>query len=131
MYYNIMKTLLIIMIAFSSMSAQEVKYSFDYRENRTPDGWDRVDTPGDVVFHETRHSNTITIITSDSFKMFYVKSKQFFIRQDTYLITLVDEQWQESSIRLVVKETLDTMDLYFYSDRAEDRYYKLSLKRCQ
>jgi hypothetical protein len=119
------------MIAFSSMSAQEVKYSFDYRENRTPDGWDRVDTPGDVVFHETRRSNTITIITRDSFKMFYVKSKQLFIRQDTYLITLVDDKWQESSVRLVVKETLDTMDLYFYSDRVEDKYYRLSLKRCQ
>jgi hypothetical protein len=123
-----MKTLLIIMIAFSSMSAQEVKYSFDYRENRTPTGWDRVDTPGDVVFHDNK---TIAIITSDSFKMFYVKSRQFFIRQDTYLITLVDKQWQESSMRLVVKETLDTMDLYFYSDRAEDRYYKLSLKICK
>ncbi len=126
-----MKKLLIIMLAFSSMSAQEAKYSFDYRENRTPTGWSRVDTPGDVVFDETRRSNTITIITRDSFNMFYVKSKQLFIRQDTYLITLVDDKWQESSMRLVINETLDTMDLYFYSDRVEDKYYRLSLKRCQ
>jgi hypothetical protein len=126
-----MKTLLlVIIITVNSMFGQENKYSFDYRENRTPTGWEKVETPGDVIFHETRYTNTITIITSDKFQMFYVKSKQLFIKQEVYLITLVDEQWQESSIRLVINKTLDTLDLYFYSDRIEDKYYRLKLKRC-
>jgi hypothetical protein len=126
-----MKTLLlVIIITVNSMFGQENKYSFDYRENRTPTGWEKVETSGDVIFHETRYTNTITIITSDKFQMFYVKSKQLFIKQEVYLITLVDEQWQESSIRLVINKTLDTLDLYFYSDRIEDKYYRLKLKRC-
>jgi hypothetical protein len=122
--------LLLVLVSFLSFS-QERKYSFDYRENRTPTGWEKVEISGDVIFHETKYTNTITIVTPDRYEIFYVKSRQLFIKQEVFLITLVDDFWRESSIRLVVKGTLDTVDLYFYSDRVEDKYYRLILKKCE
>lgn len=127
-----MKKLVILLVLISSLSfSQERKYSFECRENRTPTGWATVNTPGDVIIYEGKYGHTVTIITENKFEHLYVKSKQLFIRQDTFLYTLVDEDYNECSLRIVVKDSLNTVDLYYYSDRIEDKYYRLILKKCE
>ena len=123
--------LVLLLVSSISFSQAPIVYEYQYRENRTPTGWQIVQTPGDVIFYEDRHTNTITIVSSNKKEVLYVKSRQLFIRQDSYLITLVDDDYRESRIRLVVKDTLDTVELYFYSDRVEDKYYRLILKKCK
>ena len=126
-----MKYLITLLLISQLTFSQERKYHFEYRENRTPTGWQRIETPGDVIFYEDKYSNTVTIVTDNKLEHLYVKSKQLFIRQDTYLYTLVDEYYNECSLRVVVKGSLDNLELYYYSDRVEERYYKLILKKCQ
>jgi hypothetical protein len=128
-----MKKLIILLLLISSMSFGQAPtvYEYQYRENRTPTGWQIVQTPGDVIFYEDRHTNTITIVSSNKKEVLYVKSTQLFVRQDSYLLTLIDDNYRESRIRLVIKDTSDTVELYFYSDRIEDRYYRLILKKCK
>ena len=127
-----MKHLVLLLLLLSHLTfSQERKYSFDYRENRTPTGWQKVQTSGDVIIYEDRYSHTVTIITGNKFEHLYVKTRQLFIRQDTFLYTLVDEYYNECSLRVVVKETLDNLELYYYSDRIEDKYYRLILKKCK
>ena len=126
------KKLLLLLLLISNLSfGQERKYSFEYRENRTPTGLQKVQTPGDVIIYEGKYSHTVTIITENRFEHLYVKSRQLFIRQDTLLYTLVDEYYNECSLRVVVKESLDNLELYYYSDRIEDKYYRLILKKCK
>ena len=127
-----MKELFLLLILVTQVTfSQERKYSFECRENRTPTGWATVDTPGDVIIYEGKYSHTVTIITDSKYEHLYVKSKQLFIRQDTFLYTLVVEDYNECSLRVVVKESLDNLELYYYSDRVEEKYYKLILKKCE
>jgi hypothetical protein len=127
-----MKYLVLLLLLISNITfSQEIKYSFDYRENRTPTGWQKVQTPGDVIIYEDRYSHTVTIVTENKFEHLYVKTKQLFIRQDTFLYTLVDVDYNECSLRIVVLKTLDNLELYYYSDRIEDKYYRLILKKCK
>ena len=126
-----MKYLILLLLLTQFTFSQERKYSFEYRENRTPDGWEKVQTPGDVIFYEDKYSNTVTIITKNKFEYLYVKSKQLFLRQDTFLYTLVDEDYKECSFRVIVLGTLDNLELYYYSDRKEEKYYRLILKKCE
>jgi hypothetical protein len=90
-----------------------------------------VNTPGDVIIYEDKYSHTVTIITDTKHEHLYVKSRQLFIRQDTLLYTLVDENYKECSLRIVINGSLDTIDLYYYSDRVEEKYYRLILKKCE
>lgn len=126
-----MKYLILLFLLTQLTFSQERKYSFEYRENRTPDGWQKVPISGDVIFYEDRYSNTVSIITNNKFEHLYVKSKQLFIRQDTFLYTLIDGDSKECSFRVVVLGTLDNLELYYYSDRKEEKYYRLILKKCE
>ena len=126
-----MKYLITLLLLTQLTFSQERKYHFDYRENRIPTGWQKVQTPGDVIIYENKYNHTITIITESRFEHLYVKTKQLFIRQDTFLYTLVDIDYNECSIRIVVIKTLDNLEFYYYSDRVEDKYYRLKLKKCE
>jgi hypothetical protein len=126
-----MKYLITLLLLTQLTFSQERKYSFEYRENRTPTGWQKIQTPGDVIIYEGKYSHTITIVTENRFEYLYVKSKQLFIRQDTFIYTLVDIDYNECSLRVVVKGSLDNLELYYYSDRIEDKYYRLILKKCE
>ena len=127
------KILLLLLLVCSTAFSQRIigNYEFQYRENRTPNGWDKVNTPGKVIFYEDKNTNTVTIITSKRVELLYVKSRQLFIRQDTFLYTLVDEDYKECSFRIVVNETLNTLEFYYYSDRVEEKYYRLKLQKCE
>lgn len=116
--------LLIMLISLTSFAQSvEGKYDFNFRENRTSTGWNKVYTIGKILFNK----NEVTIITSNRVEQLYVKSKQLFIRQDTFLYTLVDSDYKECSFRIVVNDTLNTIDLYYYSDRIDEKYYRLKL----
>jgi hypothetical protein len=127
------KLFLLLLLVCSTAFSQNIvgSYEFQYRENRTPTGWDKVDIKGEVVFYEDRYQNTVTISSNKKQEHLYVKSRQLFIRQDTFIYTLVDEDYKECSFRIVVNDTLDTIDLYYYSDRVEEKYYKIKLQKCE
>jgi hypothetical protein len=127
------KLFLLLLLVCSTAFSQNIvgSYEFQYRENRTPTGWSKVDVKGEVVFYEDKKTRTVTIITPKRVELLYVKSRQLFIRQDTFIYTLVDEDYKECSFRIVVNDTLDTIDLYYYSDRVEEKYYKLKLQKCE
>ena len=129
--FRIKKLLLLLLLIGNLSFGQERKYSFEYRENRTSTGWEKVQTPGDVIIYEGKYSHTVTIITDTKYEHLYVKSRQLFLRQDTLLYTLVDDNYNECSLRVVVKDSLDNLELYYYSDRIEDKYYRLILKKCK
>lgn len=121
-----MKLLMLLLCCVTYSQGIEGNYEFDYRENRTPKGWDKIEMHGEIVFK----NNEVTITTVNKAQELYVKSKQLFIRQKSFLYTLVDDNYNECSFRIVVNDTLNTIDLYYYSDRVNEKYYKLKLKKC-
>lgn len=112
--------------------SQEKRFEFESIDVRTEIGWNILLVQGEVIFYEDDETNTISIITlSRNYKM-YVKSKQMFIRQFNYLYTLVDEDYNESSIRIELEyENWDYLSFYFYSDRPGEKYFRLCLKQCK
>ena len=99
---------------------------------RTPDGWDIRNIPGEVVFYEDKKSHTISIVTEKRNYKMYVKSKQLFIRQYNYLYTLIDDDGDESSIRVELKDgSWNYIEFYFYSNRPGEKYFRLYLKLCK
>jgi hypothetical protein len=127
-----MKYLFILFLCFNSFSQTITgEYEFKYRENRTLYGWDKVDIAGKVIFYEDKKTNTVTITTLQKTELLYVKSRQIFIRIGSFLYTLVDNDYKECSLRIEVINTLDTLELYYYSDRIEEKYYRLILKKCK
>ena len=85
---------------------------------------------GEVVFYEDQQTNTISIITEHRNNKMYVKSKQPFIRQYNFIYTLIDDYDNESGIRIVLENrSWDCIELYFYSDRPGEKYFRLCLKK--
>jgi hypothetical protein len=121
-----MKLLMLLLCCVTYSQGIEGNYEFDYRENRTPKGWDKIESYGEISFR----NNEVIITTTSKVKQLYVKSKQLFIRQKSFLYTLVDDDYNECSFRIVVNNTIDTIDLYYYSDKIDDKYYKLKLVKC-
>jgi len=118
-----MKILIMLISLTSFAQSVEGSYDFKFKENRTQTGWSKVDVPGNVLFNK----NEVTITTPNRVEQLYVKSKQLFIRQDSFIYTLVDYEYRECSFRIVVNDTLNTIDLYYYSDRVDEKYYRLKL----
>lgn len=129
-----MKNLILGLVIFVSMLtfSQEKRYEFFSLDVRTENGWDIFPVYGEVIFYEDNKTHHISIITlSRNYKM-YVKSKQLFIRQFNYLYTLVDENYLESSIRIILEnENWDYLTFYFYSDRPGEKYFRLCLTQCK
>jgi hypothetical protein len=126
-----MKHFIVLFICFTSFSQSiQGSYEFQYRENRTEDGWKKVDTKGEVIFYEDKKTNTVTIVTSKRVEKLYVKSRQIFIKPGNFLYVLVDDNYKECSFRIVVINTLNNLELYYYSNRIEEKYYRLILKKC-
>jgi hypothetical protein len=122
--------LLLLTLSFSSFS-QEKRFEFKTVDMRTADGWDIRNIPGEVVFYEDKESHTISIITEKRNYKMYVKSKQLFVRQYNYLYTLIDDDGDESSIRIIMeKRNDDNVVFYFYSNRPGEKYFRLCLKKC-
>jgi hypothetical protein len=126
------KLILLMFILVSSISfSQERNFEFESIDVRTPDGWDIKKIKGEVVFYEDNETNTLSIITENRNNKMYVKSNQMFIRQYSFLYTLIDDYGNESSIRVELENRCwDYIELYFYSDRPGEKYFRLCLKRC-
>ena len=128
-----MKTLiLLVFLLISSISfSQEKRFEFRTVDMRTPDGWEIRNISGEVVFYEDRQSHTISIVTEKRNYKMYVKSKQLFIRQYNYLYTLIDDDGDESGVRIIMENRSDDyVEFYFYSDRPGEKYFRLCLKKC-
>jgi len=127
-----MRFLILIFLLFSfNTQSQEKKFEFGTVDMRTPDGWDIRNISGEVVFYEDRESHTISIVTEKRNYKMYVKSKQLFIRQYCYLYTLIDDDGDESSVRIIMENQSDNyVEFYFYSDRPGEKYFRLCLKKC-
>ena len=125
-----MKYFLVLFICYNSFSQTITgKYEFKFRENRVQKGWDKVDTPGEVIFYEDENINTVTIITFKKVELLHVISKRLFTRKGSFLYTLIDDNFKECSLRIETFDTLNNLELYYYSNRTKERYYKLILKR--
>ena len=123
--------LLIFLLGSSILFSQEKRFEFETVDMRTPDGWDIRNIPGEVVFYEDKESHTISIVTEKRNYKMYVKSKQLFVRQYCYLYTLIDDDDDESSVRIVMENRSDDyIEFYFYSDRPGEKYFRLCLKKC-
>jgi hypothetical protein len=127
-----MRFLILLLLTLSfSLFSQEKRYQFETVDMRTPDGWDIRNISGEVVFYEDRKSHTISIVTETSNYKMYVKSKQLFVRLYTYLYTLIDDDGDESSVRIVMENRSDNyVEFYFYSNRPGEKYFRLCLKKC-
>jgi hypothetical protein len=124
-------TFIIAILITSLSSGQERKFEFESIDVRTPTGWDIKKVNGEVIFYEDNKTHTISIITESRNNLMYVKSRQLFIREYNFLYTLIDDYDNESSIRIELKDrSWDYIDLYFYSDRPGERYFRLCLKKC-
>jgi hypothetical protein len=126
-----MRFLILLLLTLSfSLFSQEKRYQFETVDMRTPDGWDIRNISGEVVFYEDRKSHTISIVTETSNYKMYVKSKQLFVRLYTYLYTLIDDDGDESSVRIVMENRSDNyVEFYFYSNRPGEKYFRLCLKK--
>jgi hypothetical protein len=122
-----------LFILFSSFNtiSQEKRFEFETVDMRTPDGWEIRNISGEVVIYEDNKSHTISIVTENKNYKMYVKSKQLFVRQYCYLYTLIDDDDDESSVRIVMENKCDDyIEFYFYSDRPGEKYFRLCLKKC-
>ena len=124
---------LILFLLFSiNILSQEKHFEFETVDFRTPDGWNIKKIPGEVIFYEDKNSHTISIITEKNNYTMYVKSKQLFIREYNYLYTLIDDDGDESSVRIIMEnKSEDNITFYFYSDRPGEKYFRLKLKKCK
>lgn len=127
-----MRFLVLVFLLFSfNIQSQEKRYQFETVDMRTPDGWDIRNISGEVVFYEDKKSHTISIVTENRNYKMYVKSKQLFVRQYSYLYTLIDDDGDESSVRIVMENRSDDyVEFYFYSNRPGEKYFRLCLKKC-
>lgn len=127
-----MRFLVLLFLLFSmNIHSQERRFEFETVDMRTPDGWDIKKIPGEVVFYEDKESHTISIITQNRNYKMYVKSKNVFIRQYNFLYTLIDDDGDESSVRIILdNQNWDYVVFYFYSDRPGEKYFRLCLKKC-
>jgi hypothetical protein len=122
--------LFILFSSFDSIS-QEKRFEFETVDMRTPDGWEIRNIPGEVVIYEDTKSHTISIVTENRNYKMYVVSKQLFVKQHCYLYTLIDDDGDESSVRIVMENNCDDyIEFYFYSDRPGEKYFRLCLKKC-
>jgi|688.fasta_scaffold756088_1 hypothetical protein len=123
-----MKKLLFFLLLSITSLAQNIKgtYEFQFRENRTPTGWDKVNVNGLVIFYEDTKTNTVTIVTPTRKELLYVQSRQPFVSKDSLLYTLIDENKKECSFRIVLINQ-NSLELYYYSDRVDEKYYRLKL----
>ena len=123
--------LLIFLLVSSILFSQEKRYQFETVDMRTPEGWEIRNISGEVVIYEDNKSHTISIVTEKRNYKMYVKSKQLFVRQYSYLYTLIDDDGDESSVRIVMENNCDDyIEFYFYSDRPGEKYFRLCLKKC-
>jgi hypothetical protein len=122
--------LLLLTISFSSFSQERI-FEFESIDVRTLTGWDIKKIKGEVVFYEDRETNTVSIITEHRNNKMFVKSNQMFVRQYSFIYTLIDDYGNESSIRIELENRCwDYIQLYFYSDRPGEKYFRLCLKKC-
>jgi len=127
-----MRFLVLLFLLFSfNIQSQEKRFEFETVDMRTSTGWDIRNISGEVVIYEDNKSHTISIVTEKRNYKMYVKSKQLFVRQYCYLYTLIDDDDDESSVRIVMENRCDDyIEFYFYSDRPGEKYFRLCLKKC-
>lgn len=110
--------------------SQKSIYQFDILENRTLNGWEAKPHPGEIVFDESTNVCTVTMFTKEKVYKMYITSKLLFFRQRNFLYTLIDDVGSESRIRLVFEdEFCKFAELYFYSNRKGEKYYKLCITK--
>jgi hypothetical protein len=124
--------LLIFLLISTTSYSQKMRFEFESIDVRTSVGWNILTVQGEVIFFEDAKTHTISIITASRTNLMYVKSRQLFLKEYNFLYTLIDDYGNESSILIVLENrSWDYIDLYFYSDRPGEKYFRLCLKRCE
>lgn len=125
-FYLVVLSLLTHLLTHSQKST----YYFDELQNRTVDGWESKPYPGEIVFDESTNVCTVTMITTEKVYKMHITSKLMFLRQKNFLYTLIDDNSSDTRIRIACEdEFCKFAELYFYSNRKGERYYKLCLTK--
>ena len=122
------KYILIILLIFNLTFSQESKHETSEIHKRTEKGWDIVKSNIEVIIYESNNFNSINIISNNVNRIFYIKSKLTFIEESQVYI-IVDDNWIESRVR-IDRIDKNNIILYFYSNRLEEKYFRLMLNRC-
>jgi hypothetical protein len=118
--------LLAILFSLSSFS-QRGDYEFTTIDKRTEKGWDIIKVSGEVRFL----GDSITVQTEFKTYTFYVESKQQFVRTNQFIYVCREKNGNVTHLRTYQEpDCHEYIILYFYSDRKDEKYYKLDLKRC-
>ena len=125
-----MKQLVILITLFitSFSFAQQGTYEFYTIDKRTESGWVVINAPGEVRFLR----DSIEVQTQYALYTFHVDSKQQFVRLDQFIYQCHEDNGNVTNLRSWQELGCpEYVILYFYSDRKDEKYYKLCLYKCE
>ena len=124
---------ILALLLFSTLSFSQIKmYEYKTFDMRTPDGWNMIDIPGEV--HINNETKQIIIINQNAYIVYDWKSRQQFIRNNSYLYILTD--WRDVEVTMKINYEPETngdtnIELYYYSDEPGMKYFRLRLTLCK
>jgi hypothetical protein len=128
-----MKKLFCLLILFSITQsfAQTRVYEFETMDRRLEEGWQVIPNKGEVQLDD----KFIRIITEQSVYEFEIKSKSYWLTDDSFMFGCTDWQDRYVNIRMVVNPNLRLnskwLDFYLYFDGKVFEYYRLCLNKCE
>jgi hypothetical protein len=125
-----MKQLVILITLFitSFSFAQRGTYEFYTIDKLTESGWVVINVPGEVRFLR----DSIEVQTQYKLYTLYIDSKQQFVRHDQFIYQCHEANGNVTNLRSWQELGCpEYVILYFYSDRKEEKYYKLCLYKCE
>ncbi len=82
--------------------------------------------------HINEQTKEISLITPNYYMVYQYVSKQFFIRQQSFIIVAYD--WTDKKIHIKIDkedEYGNYITFYYYSDEQKIKHFKLCLEKCQ
>jgi hypothetical protein len=123
------KLILFITLCIATFSySQRGTYEFFSIDRRTEKGWQVFNVPGEVRFLR----DSIEVQTEFSLYTFHVDSKQQFVRVDQFIYQCHEDNGNVTNLRTWQELGCpEYVIMYFYSDRKDEKYYKLNLYKCE
>ena len=123
------KLILFITLCISSVSfSQSGTYEFFSIDKRTEKGWEVLNVPGEVRFL----GDSIEVQTEFRLYTLHIDSKQQFVRMDQFIYQCHEDNGNVTNLRTWQELGCpEYIIMYFYSDRKDEKYYKLNLYKCE
>jgi hypothetical protein len=124
------KIYLIVLLVTITTFGQTKIYEFETFSEKIDNSF--VETPMSGEVHINEQTKEISLITPSHYIVYQYVSKQFFIRQQSFIIVAYD--WTDKKIHIKIDkedEYGDYITFYCYPDEQKIKYFKLCLKKCQ